>query len=586
MAKNPTKNKSPLVTILVVVLALILIASWDDIKMYGENPVEALYYWAMDAVDGVLEPDILPQSPGDTDSGDSTDTSTSIDLLNPDLDIILAAVPKHLRSNYFLTYKEAGCCKSLTGSLYVTVVMISDSVSTWDDAAVQKLQAALNDAALDIVSEAKAYSTEVSISFGYHYAELSGDICSGDYSNDWQDPALESAGLPGLAQMHEHITGMYQVKEAPVLFVFNKESRAYASTGGNEFLVLFSDGDFGGFQHELSHVFGAKDFYYPSEIKELAGSLLPDSIMNSGEIADPLTAYLIGWTQSLSDSALEFLEDTNSITVEYMNQQGDIESFTGNGSKVFEYGSYTGDLIRGVCNGTGTMNYNDGSWYTGGWTNGKWSGNGTGKYIYSDGSVYEGEYLDGVRHGTGTYTYADGAVYTGGWTNGEQDGTGTINYANGGWYTGGWTNGSWSGNGSGKYIYSDGSVYEGGFLNGEFHGTGTYSYADGTVYTGGWANGKQHGIGTINYTNGGWYTGGWSNGSRSGTGTGKDVYSNGVYEGAFKDGNRHGQGTYTWAEGDSYTGQWENGERNGFGTYTWADGSSQSGNWKDGKFVG
>lgn len=607
MAGNKTKKKLSVWKVLLWLLVAVFFYNFDEIFDTGAD-----YYTPSDnrpsiSIDGG---ESGTNGGGSSDQSQNDDTQQGSGTSKPN-DTFLDAVPNNLRSNFFLTYKEQGCCKSLTGAVHVTVVMISDSVSSWDDASVTKLKDALNAAALDIVSEAKGYGKEVSLSFGYHNASLTGDICSGDYSNDWQEPALKSAGLPALAKIHDHMVTTYQVKEAPVLFVFNKNSRAYASVGGNEFLVLFRDDDFGGFQHELSHVFGAKDFYYPTEISALAKTLFPDSVMRSGETADPLTAYLIGWADTLADSAIQFLENTNSITTEYMNEQAELESFTGNGTKVTDSGTYTGDMIRGIFHGTGTMKYNDGGWYTGTWKNGSWSGNGSGKWIYSDGAVYEGTFYDGQCHGTGTMTYAggswysggwnmgdwsgegsgkwqysDGSVYEGGYYDGKCHGTGTITYSDGGWYSGGWANDKWSGSGTGKNTYSDGSVYEGAFYNGKRHGTGTYKYSDGAVYTGGWANGELHGNGTMKYANGGWYTGGWDNGSRSGTGTGKEIYDNGVYEGAFYNGHRHGQGTYTWSNGDSYSGQWSNGNRTGYGTYTWADGSSQTGTFENGKFVG
>jgi len=594
MASTSTKKKSPWLTIVIVILIIVFLANFENFE---------------DNSQGSSDPH--DERPGISQDSGSTVTTEQITIPEDQKNTLFAAVPEHLRSNYFLTYKEQGCCKTLSGAVHVTVVMISDSVSSWDNGAVSKLEASLNASALDIVSEAKNYGTQVSLSFSYHHASLSGDICSGDYSNDWQEPALTSAGLPGLSQIHDHVTATYQVKEAPVVFAFNKDSRAYASVGGNEFLVLFTDDDFGAFQHELTHVFGAHDYYYPVEIKSLANTYLPDSIMNSGETADPLTAYLIGWTATLADTAISFLENTNTITSAYMAEQGKLESFTGYGTKVTDYGTYTGDMVRGVFHGTGTLTYNNGGWYTGSWNNGAWSGKGSGKTVFDDGGVYEGDYLNGNRHGTGTYTYPDGAVYTGGWSENDQDGTGTIRYPNGSWYTGGWNDGNWSGNGNGEWFYDDGGVYEGAFLNGQLHGTGTYTYAngnwysggwnngnwagsgkgkwkydDGSVYEGGFLNGQFHGTGTYTYANGGWYSGGWTNGQRSGNARGKEIYNNGIYEGDLLNGSRHGQGTYTWTNGDSYTGQWVNGERTGYGTYTWSDGSKQSGTWQDGKFIG
>lgn len=478
-----------------------------------------------------------------TDAGGDkgkVDSSISIHQSRP-VDTVLSAVPAELRNNYFLDKKEMGCCKTLSGDVAVTVVMISDSVGQWDEESTANLKTALETSGQDIVAEAAAHKTELSLTFHYCNATMTGDVCGGENTNDWQEPALESAGLPALKNLHNHLTNKYGSKEAPVVFAFNKPGRAFAGGGGsNEYVALYAQKDFDAFQHELSHIFGAKDFYYPKEVKALANSVLPDSIMCSGETVDPLTAYLIGWTDTVSDSALQFLKDTNDFSAEYMNAERKEEQYTGYGTKEFELGTYTGDLVRGQCHGQGTMRYDNGSWYTGQWSYGSWSGSGTGKYTYKSGNTYEGEYLNGKRHGTGT-----------------------MQYANGGWYKGQWQEGKWSGSGTGKNIYDNGDVYEGSYLNGKRHGQGTYTWP-----------------------NGGWITGGWSNGEQTGYATGKRVYDNGVYEGEFQSGKRHGQGTYSYANGDKYTGKWSNGVRHGYGTYTNANGKTRTGTWNNGKFVG
>lgn len=445
---------------------------------------------------------------GNTPNSEGSDNQT---VTQSEKDRILAAVPEQLRDNYFLQDKVSGCCKSLSGKVAVTVVLVSDSVSTWDEESVIALKADFNTYAQDIISEAAVYHTEVSFSFSYHHAKLTGDIASGDYSNDWQEPALTAAGLPELSKLHDHIVALYDAKEAPVAFAFNKQGRSYASLGRSEFMVLYSDRGENTFQHELSHIFGANDFYYPDHVMQLATTHLNESVMNSGDIADPLTAYLIGWTDTLSAGATAFLEQTNEITAEYMTAEHDKQSFTGNGTKVFSNGTYTGDMVRGVRHGTGTMVYNDGGWYTGGWSNGNRSGKGTGKTIFDDGDVYEGEFLNGKRHGYGTYTFNTGSSYTGSWENGERHGTGTYTHSDGSVYTGGWANGEKSGAGTGKEYYDNG-YYEGQFYNGKRHGQGTYVWNSGDKYSGQWTDGKRTGYGTYTWPDGSSRSGNWQDG--------------------------------------------------------------------------
>lgn len=572
----------------------------------GNDPVDNNTENGGGAIDSNAENDILPSV--NSGSGNSGELQQITDEL-PDKSV-LSAVPEHLRNNYFLNRKEKGCCKTLSGKVAVAVVMISDSVGQWDNESVSRLQTTLQAGGQDIAAEAAAYQVDLSFSFHYYNAQMTGDICSGDYSNDWQNPALQSAGLPSLDKLHNYLVQTHSAKEAPVVFVFNKTGRAYASNGANEFFVLFAKEKNDGFQHELSHVFGGKDYYYPAEVKTLASGCFPDSVMNKGKTADPLTAYLIGWTDTVADNALQFLQSTNGLTAEYMRQAVKEEAITGYGTKIFDTGTYTGDLVRGECHGTGTMQYNNGGWYTGQWNSNSWTGAGTGKVIYDDGDVYEGEFLNGKRHGSGTYYYSNGGWYKGQWKdgsktgsgtgkmiyddgdiyegellNGKRHGSGTYNYSDGGWYKGQWKDGSKAGSGTGKLIYDNGGVYEGELLEGKRHGTGTYHYPDGAVYNGAWVSGKRQGTGTIQYTNGGWYTGNWDGDKQAGAGKGKQIYSNGVYEGELYNGKRHGQGTYVWSGGDRYTGQWNNGERHGYGSYTKADGRVTTGTWKNGQFV-
>ena len=47
---------------------------------------------------------------------------------------------------------------------------------------------------------------------------------------------------------------------------------------------------------------------------------------------------------------------------------------------------------------TGTIIYNGGSKYTGGWKNGKWEDI-QGKYERADGAVYEGNFVNGIMTG-------------------------------------------------------------------------------------------------------------------------------------------------------------------------------------------
>jgi hypothetical protein len=142
-----------------------------------------------------------------------------------------------------------------------------------------------------------------------------------------------------------------------------------------------------------------------------------------------------------------------------------------------------------------TINYNDGSKYTGEVQN--LIPNGQGVLFKANGDKYEGQFVDGKFNGTGTYTWFDGQKYVGQWLTDERTGQGT--------YT--WTNGD-------KYV--------GEFIDGLLNGQGTYTGNDGSIYTGSYSQGKRSGYGKIVYSNGSGFAGIWKDDKATPQGT----YSN------------------------------------------------------------
>lgn len=78
---------------------------------------------------------------------------------------------------------------------------------------------------------------------------------------------------------------------------------------------------------------------------------------------------------------------------------------------------YEGNLINGMMNGVGAMEWSNGDKYCGGFLNDKRNGHGT--YIWSDGSSYDGNWKDDMMAGYGIYVNKDGVKQTGYWMNGE-----------------------------------------------------------------------------------------------------------------------------------------------------------------------
>ncbi|MFT5760159.1 MAG: hypothetical protein ACI9LM_004943 [Alteromonadaceae bacterium] len=96
--------------------------------------------------------------------------------------------------------------------------------------------------------------------------------------------------------------------------------------------------------------------------------------------------------------------------------------------------------------------------------------NGEGTFLW-DGGSYTGEWRDGKRNGKGVFTWSDGSKYTGEWRDSERDGEGFLTWANGNKYTGEWR--SRKRDGYGVYTWADGSKYTGEWRRGKMEGEGT-----------------------------------------------------------------------------------------------------------------
>ena len=160
---------------------------------------------------------------------------------------------------------------------------------------------------------------------------------------------------------------------------------------------------------------------------------------NSAKV-DSLTAYLVGWTDTLSEEANAVMEGSAWMTNDFLREANEVETMTGYGTKIYNSCTYEGDLVKGIPNGRGV-------------------------YIWDNGNRYEGEVVNGQRHGYGVLSWADGSCYEGEFVEDRRTGYGVLTWASG-------------------------TRYEGEFLNDQLHGRGTVYNADGSQYSGQWIDGQ------------------------------------------------------------------------------------------------
>ncbi|MDQ0126210.1 hypothetical protein J2W17_005188 [Pseudomonas lini] len=280
---------------------------------------------------------------------------------------------------------------------------------------------------------------------------------------------------------------------------------------------------------------------------------------------------------------------------------GDGESLLPPDARLPDGGRYRGDLVNGLLQGQGRVDYPNGSWYAGGFDQGQWHGE--GEWHGSNGEGYRGSFNQGLFDGKGQLSTI-GSSYTGGFKAGRRDGEGTLK-ENGMTYRGEFKADQYSGlgrleledgssyqgqfahgkpNGEGQRGDASGNQFTGHFVDGQLEGNGTFNSADGDIYVGGFKNNQLHGKGRYENADGDVWLGLFKEGSLNGKG--EMIGADGShYIGQFNDWRFTGQGRLNLPDGSFYIGQFDVDNYNGHGTLVLTDGTVQSGTWVNGQRV-
>ena len=280
---------------------------------------------------------------------------------------------------------------------------------------------------------------------------------------------------------------------------------------------------------------------------------------------------------------------------------GDGESPLPPDARLPDGGRYRGDLVNGLLQGKGRIDYPNGSWYAGEFDKGQWQGQ--GEWHGSNGEVYRGQFNQGLFDGQGALT-TNASSYSGGFKAGRRNGEGTLK-ENGMSYRGEFKADQYAGlgrleledgssyqgqfahgkpNGEGQRGDGNGNQFTGHFVDGQLEGNGTFNSADGDIYVGSFKNNQLHGKGRYENADGDVWLGQFKEGSLSGKG--ELIGTDGShYIGQFNDWRFSGQGRLNLSDGSFYTGQFDNDSYQGRGTLVLTDGTVLSGTWINGQRV-
>ena len=216
--------------------------------------------------------------------------------------------------------RNIGTSRKMKGKIQLLCIFIEDKGCTWSDEEIHEIYNGVWKDTAYLEEQAAQYGVKLKFSSAWDRIRI-----PRKQESRWFDYVLEKRynnPKHNYAEVQKYFEKRYGVDDVPFLFFFNREGRccSYMATSEDkkaaEYAIYYpstmsSDRSIA---HELYHLYGAKDYYYPEALKKIAGKYFPDSSMLiGGRLMDELTAYLIGWTDTPSSRAAKFLKKTAKI---------------------------------------------------------------------------------------------------------------------------------------------------------------------------------------------------------------------------------------------------------------------------------
>ena len=230
-----------------------------------------------------------------------------------------------IRDHLYLKGRGKGASKVLTGKVALITVYMSRKSSDWSESVRDAYVRSVWTAIEALQKEAVRYGASLSIT-PYHFDHtVSPKADPHDKFNLIKD-RFDVTTMEQLQTKYEKHLG---VDEAIFVLAFDGEGRSFASrqkSNGpvDEISVVFIDSSRSEnsmaytIAHELLHQFGAADYYFPGEMESLATRYFGKTIMNDHGClsVDELTAYLVGWTDTVTAYGWWFMKESMWLTEE------------------------------------------------------------------------------------------------------------------------------------------------------------------------------------------------------------------------------------------------------------------------------
>ena len=221
--------------------------------------------------------------------------------------------------------KNSGPCGEFKGNVCFYFVFVSTPMHRWKKKDIDQFFTSFYEARDALLIEAKRYDVPLSIESGYFSFKINKKY---NLNDGWLTYLLKKSFKQeeaSLYELYQHYAKEYHYDSTPFIFVFNTKGRSYAQQSQegydsfyDEKAVLFTKEtpEYNAFNiiHEVLHLYGAIDLYYPESIKNIVEQYYEESVMlNISTSVDPLTAYLIGWKKDKDKSISELLSKIEDI---------------------------------------------------------------------------------------------------------------------------------------------------------------------------------------------------------------------------------------------------------------------------------
>ncbi len=224
-----------------------------------------------------------------------------------------------IKDHFWLRFRNSGASLKLVGNVRILTVFVEDKTSKWDDASKSQFWRNLNTAIEEITKSAASYGVRLNLQHSYFDMSV-----PASHKGDWKSYFPEFFHRKSISELQDYYEKSLCSDETPFIFVFNRQDRGYASSDKahdgydtDEYSVVFKPFNVYTIIHELLHQFGARDYYFPQWVADIAVKYYPSSVMLSlNNHIDDLTAYLIGWKDDVSLKSYELLKATVGLTEE------------------------------------------------------------------------------------------------------------------------------------------------------------------------------------------------------------------------------------------------------------------------------